>query len=344
MRMKHLFVSLALTVSAFAAHAQSTAISGAGASFPQPIYAKWAQLYKATSKVNVGYQAIGSGAGIRAIKAREVDFGASDMPLSVQELDAAGLLQFPVVMGGVAPVVNLDGVAPGQLRLNGAVLADIYLGRINRWNAPQIAALNPGLRLPDLAIAVVYRDDSSGTSFLWTDYLSKSSAPWRDRVGAGSSVKWATGSGAQGSDGVAAAVQRTRGSIGYVEWAHAKKARLKHVQLQNRSGAFVQPGDDGFKAAAAGANWTGTPGFAVTLTDQAGEAAWPVTGASYILVHKTQDAATGVEVLKFFDWAYGNGASSAAAMDYVPMPAVVAMLMKDAWRTHLKDTNGRRLW
>lgn len=344
MRVKHLFITLALAVSALAAQAQTTTITGAGASFPYPVYAKWAELYKATSKVGVRYESVGSGAGIRQIKARDVDFGASDMPLSKSELDAAGLLQFPLVMGGVVPVVNIDGVAPGQLRLTGAVVADIYLGKIRKWNAPQIAALNPGLRLPDQAIAVVYRADNSGTSYLWTDYLSKSSPRWKEQIGAGSGVKWATGAGAQGSEGVADSVQRIRGAIGYVEWAYAKKARMKHAQLQNRDGAWVQPSDDAFKAAAIGADWAGTPGFAVTLTDQGGADSWPVTGASYILVHKTQDAATGVEVLKFFDWAYSSGGSSAAALDYVPMPAVVAMLMKDAWRTHLRDTNGRRLW
>ena len=344
MRMKHLFVSIAVAASAFTATAQAANITGAGATFPYPIYAKWAELYKAASGNGLNYQSVGSGAGIKQIKAKTVDFGASDMPLAAAELNAAGLFQFPAVMGGVVPIVNLAGIAPGQMKLSGAVIADIYMGKIVKWNAPQIAALNPGVKLPDVEITVVRRADSSGTSFLWTDFLSKSSPEWKTKVGAGTTVKWAVGVGGKGNEGVAANVQRIKGGIGYVEWAYAKKNKMSHTQLQNKDGVFLQPSDDAFKAAAAGANWAGTPGFAVILTDQPGKDSWPVTGASYILVHKAQDAAKGKEVLKFFDWSYKNGTASAAELDYVPMPAPVIKLVQDAWRANLKDTTGKALW
>ena len=344
MRMKHFFVSIALAATAFSASAQNANITGAGATFPYPIYAKWAELYKAASGVGLNYQSVGSGAGIKQIKAKTVDFGASDMPLAANELNAAGLFQFPAVMGGVVPIVNLDGIAPGQLKLSGAIIADIYMGKITKWNAPQIAALNPGVKLPASDITVVRRADSSGTSFLWTDYLSKVSPAWKSTIGAGTTVKWAVGVGGKGNEGVAANVQRIKGGIGYVEWAYAKKNKMAHTQLQGADGAWLQPSDDAFKAAAAGANWKGTPGFAVILTNQAGKGAWPVTGASYILVHKDQPAAKGQQVLKFFDWAYKNGAPSAAELDYVPMPAEVTKLVQDAWRANLKDTTGKALW
>ncbi|NNG23414.1 phosphate ABC transporter substrate-binding protein PstS [Telluria aromaticivorans] len=345
MRMKHLFISVAIAASSFAAAAQAANITGAGATFPYPIYAKWAEMYKATSGNGLNYQSVGSGAGIKQIKAKTVDFGASDMPLSAADLNEAGLFQFPAIMGGVVPVVNLPGTTPGQLKLTGAVIADIFLGKITKWNAPQIAALNPGVKLPDDDITVVHRADSSGTSFLWTDYLSQTSAEWKTKVGAGTAVKWAVGVGGKGNEGVAANVQRIKGSIGYVEWAYAKKNRMQHTQLQNKDGAYLQPDDDGFKAAAAGANWAGTPGFAVVLTNQAGKASWPITGASYILVHKSQaDAAKGKEVLKFFDWAYKNGDAAAAELDYVPMPDAVTKLVQDAWRANVKDAAGKAIW
>jgi phosphate transport system substrate-binding protein len=345
MRMKHLFVSVALAASTFAASAQAANITGAGATFPYPIYAKWAEMYKASSGNGLNYQSVGSGAGIKQIKAKTVDFGASDMPLPANELAASGLFQFPAIMGGVVPVVNLPGTAPGQLKLTGAVLADIFLGKITKWNAPQIAALNPGVKLPADDITVVHRADSSGTSFLWTDYLSQTSPEWKTKVGAGTAVKWAVGVGGKGNEGVAANVQRIKGSIGYVEWAYAKKNRMQHTQLQNKDGVFLQPDDANFKAAAAGANWTGTPGFAVVLTNQPGKASWPITGVSYILVHKSQaDAAKGKEVLKFFDWAYKNGDAAAAELDYVPMPDTVTKLVQDAWRANMKDAAGKALW
>ena len=345
MRMKHLFISIAVAASTFAANAQAVNITGAGATFPYPIYAKWAEMYKAASGNGMNYQSVGSGAGIKQIKAKTVDFGASDMPLPANELNQAGLFQFPAIMGGVVPVVNLPGVAPGQVRLTGAVLADIFMGKITKWNAQPIAALNPGVKLPADNITVVRRADSSGTSFLFTDYLSKASPDWKLKIGAGTSVKWATGVGGKGNEGVAAYVQRIKGSIGYVEWAYAKKNRMAHTQLQNREGAFLQPSDEAFKAAAASADWAKAPGFALVLTDQAGKASWPITGASFILVHKAQaDAGKGKEVLKFFDWAYKNGDAAAADLDYVPMPDNVTKLVQDAWRANVKDGAGKPVW
>jgi phosphate transport system substrate-binding protein len=343
--MKHLFVSIAVAASTLAANAQAVNLTGAGATFPYPIYAKWAEMYRAASGNGLNYQSVGSGAGIKQIKARTVDFGASDMPLPANELNQAGLFQFPAIMGGVVPVVNVQGVAPGQIRLTGAVLADIFMGKITKWNAQPIAALNPGVKLPADNITVVRRADSSGTSFLFTDYLSKASPDWKLKIGAGTSVKWATGVGGKGNEGVAANVQRIKGAIGYVEWAYAKKNRMAHTQLQNREGVFLQPDDAAFKAAAASADWAKSPGFAVVLTDQPGKASWPIAGASYIIVHKGQrDAVKGREILKFFDWAYKNGDAAAADLDYVPMPDPVVKLVQDAWRANLKDGAGKAIW
>jgi phosphate transport system substrate-binding protein len=346
MRMKQLFVSIAVAASAaFAVPAHAADITGAGATFPYPIYAKWAEMYKKVSGNGLNYQSVGSGAGIKQIKAKTVDFGASDMPLTAEELNKEGLFQFPAIMGGVVPVVNLAGIAPGQLKLTGPVVADIYLGKVTKWNAPEIAALNPGLKLPATDITVVHRADGSGTSFLFTDYLSKSSPEFKSKIGAGTAVKWATGVGGKGNEGVAANVQRIKGSIGYVEWAYAKKNKMSHTQLKNRAGAFLQPDDEAFKAAAASADWAKAPGFAVVLTDQPGNASWPITGASYILLHKGQaDAAKGKEVLKFFDWAYKNGGAAATELDYVPMPGAVTKLVQDAWKSNLKDTSGKPIW
>jgi phosphate transport system substrate-binding protein len=267
------------------------------------------------------------------------------MPLKVEELNAAGLMQFPAIMGGVVTIVNLPGVQPGQLKLTGPVVADIYLGKIKQWNAPQIAALNPGVKLPASEITVVYRADGSGTSFLFTDYLSKTSPAFKAGIGAGSTVKWATGVGGKGNEGVAANVQRIKGAIGYVEWAFAKKNKISHTQLKNKDGVFLQPDDEAFKAAAASAEWTKTPGFGIVLTDQAGKASWPITGVSYILMHKSQaDAAKGKEALKFFDWAFKNGDAAATALDYVPMPDSVSKLVNDAWKANLKDASGKAIW
>ena len=346
MRMKHLLLSVAVAAATLAASAaQAVNITGAGATFPYPIYAKWAEMYKAASGNGMNYQSVGSGAGIKQIKAKTVDFGASDMPLPADELNASGLFQFPAIMGGVVPVVNIPGVAPGQVKLTGAVLADIFMGKITKWNAQPIAALNPGVKLPADNITVVRRADSSGTSFLFTDYLSKTSPDWKLKVGAGTSVKWPTGVGGKGNEGVAANVQRIKGAIGYVEWAYAKKNRMSHTQLQNREGAFLQPDDAAFKAAAASADWAKAPGFGVVLTDQPGKASWPITGASYIIIYKAQaDAAKGKEVLKFFDWAYREGDAAATDLDYVPMPDAVTRLVQDAWRANVKDAAGKAIW
>ena len=320
-------------------------ITGAGATFPYPIYAKWAEEYKKASGNGLNYQSIGSGGGIKQIKAKTVDFGASDMPLKAEELESEGLMQFPAIMGGVVPVVNLDGVTPGQLKLTGEVLADIYLGKVTKWNAPEIANLNAGVKLPAEDITVVHRADGSGTSFLFTDYLSKANAEFKSKVGAGTAVKWPTGVGGKGNEGVAANVQRSKNSIGYVEYAYAKRNKMSHAQLKNRDGQFVQPDDDTFKAAAAGADWSKTPGFAVVLTDQPGKGSWPITGASFILMHKAQaDAAKGKEVLKFFDWAYKNGGAMATELEYVSMPAPVVKLVQDAWKAQVKDGSGKAVW
>jgi phosphate transport system substrate-binding protein len=349
MRLNKLLKSVAVTaaVTAGAAMTFSSAIAadltGAGATFPYPIYVKWAEAYKKATGTGLNYQSIGSGGGIKQIKAKTVDFGASDMPLKAEELEADGLMQFPMVMGGVVPIVNLDGVTPGQLKLTGPVLADIYLGKISKWNASEIASLNPGVKLPAEEITVVHRADGSGTSFLFTDFLSKANPDFKAKVGSGTAVKWPVGVGGKGNEGVAANVQRIKNSIGYVEYAYAKKNNMQHAQLKNRDGQFVQPDDETFKAAAAGADWSKAPGFALVLTDQAGKNSWPITGASFILMHKAQaDGAKGKEVLKFFDWAYKNGGAMATELDYVAMPTPVVNLVQNAWKSQLKD--GKAVW
>ena len=320
-------------------------MTGAGATFPYPIYSKWAESYKKISGNGLNYQSIGSGGGIKQIKAKTVDFGASDMPLTAAELDESGLVQFPVIMGGVVPIVNLEGVVAGQMKLTGDVLAGIYMGKITKWNAAEITSLNPGVKLPDAEITVVHRADGSGTSFLFSDYLSKVNAEWKTTVGAGTAVKWPVGVGGKGNEGVAANVQRIKNSIGYVEYAYAKKNKMSHTGLKNKDGQFVQPDDDSFKAAAAGAEWSKTPGFAVLLTNQAGKSSWPITGASFILMYKAQaDAAKGAEVLKFFDWAYKNGGEMASELDYVAMPAAVVKLVEASWKAELKDPSGKAIW
>ncbi len=347
MRMKTLLTTLIIGASAAVASTATIAadMTGAGATFPYPIYAKWAEMYKKATGNGLNYQSVGSGAGIKQIKAKTVDFGASDMPLKAAELEESGLMQFPAIMGGVVAVVNVEGIAPGQLKLTGPVLADIYLGKIKKWNSPEIVSLNPGVKLPADDITVVHRADSSGTSFLFTDYLSKTSPEFQSKIGAGTAVKWATGVGGKGNEGVAANVQRIKGAIGYVEWAYSKKNKLSHTQLKNKNGQYLQPDDENFKAAAASAEWTKTPGFAVVLTDQSGKTAWPITGVSYILVYKTQqDAAKGKEVLKFFDYAFKNGDAAATELDYVPMPDSVTKLVEDAWKANLKDASGKAIW
>ena len=345
MRKRLIHGLVAAVAFAFGISAYAIDITGAGATFPYPIYAKWAEAYKAKTGVGMNYQSIGSGGGIAQIKAKTVDFGASDMPLKPEDLQAAGLTQFPAIIGGVVPIINLEGVAPGAMRLTGPVLANLYLGKIKTWNDKAIADLNPGLKLPPDPITVVRRSDGSGTSFIWTDYLSKMSPEWKQKVGAGTAVAWPEGVGGKGNEGVAAYVQRIKGSIGYVEYAYAKKNKMTYTQVQNRDGQFVAPDDATFQAAAAYADWKSAPGFYQILTDQPGKTSWPITGASFILMHVKQDKPeTGAEVLKFFDWALHNGQKMAAELDYVPMPDSVIKVIADAWKAQIKDGAGKAVW
>lgn len=345
MRIKHLMASFVVGVAAMTSACAAENITGAGATFPYPIYAKWAEMYQKATGVGLNYQSVGSGAGIKQIKAKTVNFGASDMPLPAEDLQASGLVQFPAIMGGVVPVVNVPGLQPGQLKLTGPLLADIYLGTVTKWNDKAIAALNPGVKLPNDDITVVRRADGSGTTFLFTDFLSKTSPAFKQQVGSGTAVKWPTGVGGKGNEGVAANVQRIKGSIGYVEYAYAKRNKMQHAMLKNKNGEFVQPDDAAFKAAAANADWAKAPGFGVVLTDQGGKGAWPITGASFILMHATQaDAAKAKEVLKFFDWAFKNGDAVATELDYVPMPDTVIKQVQQKWKTELKDASGKAVW
>ena len=320
-------------------------ITGAGATFPYPIYSKWAEAYKAKTGVGLNYQSIGSGGGIKQITAKTVDFGASDAPLDSEKLEKGGLVQFPMVMGGVVPVYNLDGIKPGGVRLTGAVIADIYLGKITKWNAPAIAALNKGVKLPGQDITVVARSDGSGTTFIFTHYLSKVSSEWKEKVGNNTSVKWPAGVSGKGNEGVAAYVQRLSGSIGYVEYAYALQNKMSYALLQNKEGNFVGPNDKSFRAAAANADWDKAPGFNLMLTDQPGKASWPITGASFILMHKTQDKPQNTkDVLKFFEWAFQNGDQMAVDLDYVPMPDPVVKLIQAEWKSKLKDAAGKPVY
>lgn len=347
MRIKHLIngVAIAATGVLLSLSAQAAEITGAGATFPFPIYSKWAEAYKANTGIGLNYQSIGSGGGIRQIKAKTVDFGASDKPLDKEELEKEGLMQFPAIIGGVVPIFNLEGIGQGQLKLSGDLIAAIHMGKISKWNDAAIAALNPGVALPAVEITVVHRADSSGTTFLWTDYLSKVSPEFQKTVGANTAVKWPTGVGGKGNEGVAANVQRVKGAFGYVEYSYAKKNKIAYAQMKSRDGDFVQPDDETFKAAAANADWVNTPGMAVVLTNQPGKGAWPATGASFIIMHKVQaDALTGRAVLKFFDWAYKNGGTMAAELDYVPMPASTVKLIQESWKANLKDANGKSVY
>ncbi len=332
--------SISLISLAFAGLAGAQEVTGAGATFPAPLYAKWASDYNKATGVRINYQSVGSGAGIRQIDAKTVAFGASDMPLKDDELAKKGQIQFPTVIGGVVPVVNIKGIAPGQMRLNGQVLGDIFLGKIAKWNDPAIKALNPSLNLPDVAIAPVRRADGSGTSFIFTNYLSKVNAEWKSKVGEGTAVNWPTGAGGKGNEGVAAFVGRLPNSIGYVEYAYVKQNKMTYALMQNAAGQFVAPDDTTFKAAAAGAEWAKT--FFQILTNQPGAQSWPITGATFILMHKVQDKpAEAAASLKFFDWAYKNGDKTADDLDYVPMPASVKQQIEKLWATEIKDTAGK---
>jgi phosphate transport system substrate-binding protein len=313
--------------------------TGAGASFPAPLYSKWAADYNKATNIKINYQSVGSGAGLRQIEAKTVDFGASDAPLKDEDLAKKGLVQFPTVIGGVVPVVNIKGIAPGQIRLSGQVLGDIYLGKITKWNDAAIKALNPSLPLPDAAIAPVRRADGSGTSFIFTNYLSKVNAEWKSKVGEGTAVNWPTGAGGKGNEGVAAFVGRLPNSIGYVEYAYVKQNKMTYVQMQNADGAYVSPDDTAFKAAAAGAEWAKS--FYQILTNQPGKDSWPITGATFVLMQKSQDKpAQATTALKFFDWAYAQGDKTAADLDYVPMPDSVKAIILKSWGD-IKDTSGK---
>src|SRR5262245_1304477 len=329
-------LTLAATV-VVAATAQAADISGAGATFPYPIYSKWADAYKKETGVGLNYQSIGSGGGIKQIKAKTVTFGASDMPLKPEELKAAGLVQFPMIIGGVVPVINVKGVGAGQLTLDGATLAAIYMGEITKWNDARIKKLNPKLALPDLAIAPIYRSDGSGTNFLFTDYLSKSSAKFKESIGANTSVQWPVGIGAKGNEGVANMTAQTGGAIGYVEYAYAKQNKMANAQMVNKAGKVVAPEAKAFQAAASNADWKNAEGYYLILTDQPGAASWPITGASFILIHaQPADPAAAGEALKFFNWSYKSGAAMAAELDYVPLPKALIDQVRATWKAEIK--------
>jgi phosphate transport system substrate-binding protein len=327
----------------FAGLARAQEVTGAGASFPAPLYSKWASDYNKATGVKINYQSVGSGAGIKQIDAKTVDFGASDMPQKDEDLARKGQIQFPTVIGGVVPVVNIKGIASGQLRLNGQVLGDIYLGKITKWNDPAIKALNPSLNLPDAAIAPVRRADGSGTTFIFTNYLSKANSEWKAKVGDGTAVNWPTGAGGKGNEGVAAFVGRLPNSIGYVEYAYVKQSKMTYAMMQNAAGQFVSPDDTAFKAAAAGADWNKS--FYQILTNQPGAQSWPITGATFILMHKVQDKpAQAAQVVKFFEWAYKGGDKTADDLDYVPMPASVKAAVEKLWTLELKDASGKGIY
>jgi phosphate transport system substrate-binding protein len=345
-KLKQLIIGIsAATAIAYAGASQATDITGAGATFPYPVYAKWADAYKTKTGIGLNYQSIGSGGGIKQIEAKTVDFGASDMPLKPDDLETNGLMQFPTVIGGVVPVINVNGIEAGKLKLDGATLANIYLGKITKWNDPAIVALNKDLKLPDDDITVVHRSDGSGTSFIFTNYLSKVSADWKSSVGEGTAVSWKAGTGGKGNEGVASYVQRIKGSIGYVEYAYALQNKMNHVQMKNHDGNFVQPESSAFQAAAAGAKWDKAPGFYELLTNEDGNNSWPISGATFILMHKVQDKPeTAKEVLKFFDWAYANGDKLASDLDYVPLPDSLVKMIHTAWETQIKNAAGKAVW
>lgn len=336
---------LGAAVALVAGASQAADISGAGATFPYPIYAKWADAYKKETGVGLNYQSIGSGGGIKQIKEKTVTFGASDMPLKPEDLDAAGLVQFPMIMGGVVPVVNVPGIAPGQLTLSGDLVAQIYLGDITAWNDDKIKALNPGVELPDTAIAPAYRSDGSGTNFLFTTYLSSVNAKFKDTVGANSSVQWPAGIGAKGNEGVANTTKQTEGAIGYVEYAYAKQNKLTYVKLVNKDGKAVEPTIKSFQAAASAADWANSKGYYVILTNEPGAESWPITGASFILMYKQpQDPAASATALQFFAWAYGKGDKLAEDLDYVPMPDAVVEMVHKTWADSIKGADGKPIW
>ena len=339
MKISSIPTALAVLLLAAGGASQAQDVTGAGATFPAPLYAKWADAYNKATGARINYQSVGSGAGIRQIKAKTVDFGASDMPLQDDELGKEGMVQFPVVIGGVVPVVNIQGIQPGQIKLTGAVLGDIFLGKISKWNDAALTGLNPGVPLPDAAISVVRRADGSGTSFIFTNYLSKVNAEWKSKVGEGTAVNWPIGAGGKGNEGVSAFVQRLPNSIGYVEYAYAKQNKMSYVLLKNQAGTFATPDDDNFKAAAAGADWAKS--FYQILTEQPGKETWPISGATFVLMHKNPDKPVNAgNALKFFEWAFGSGDKMAAELEYVPLPDAVKALVRKQWG-EIKDGAGK---
>jgi len=332
-------------LAAMALPAAAVEISGAGATFPYPVYAKWADAYHKETGFGLNYQSIGSGGGIKQIQAKTVTFGASDMPLKPEEVKKIGLVQFPTVIGGDVPVVNLEGIKAGELKLDGQTLAGIFLGTVKNWDDPAIKKLNPNAKLPTEAIVVVHRSDGSGTTFIWTDYLSKVSADWKSNVGANTSVEWPVGIGAKGNEGVSNNVTQTKGSIGYVEYAYAKQNGLTTVNMVNRDGQSVAPNATSFQAAAASADWLKADDFYVILTDQPGARSWPIAGATFILIYKLpQDPVAAAEALKFFAWAYAKGDKMAEELDYVPMPKNVVADIEKVWAAEIKDSSGKPLY
>jgi phosphate transport system substrate-binding protein len=342
-KLKITFGTLALGT-LLATTAPAADISGAGATFPYPIYSKWAEAYKQQTGIGLNYQSIGSGGGIKQIKAETVTFGASDKPLEAAELKEAALVQFPMIIGGVVPVINVPGIKPGQLTIDGPTLASIYMGEITKWNDPKIKALNASAALPDLAIAPVYRSDGSGTNFLFSYYLSGVSPTFKSKIGANTSVEWPVGIGAKGNEGVANMSTQTSGAIGYVEYAYAKQNNMTYLKLKNHDGKVVVPEAKAFQAAAANADWAKADGYYLILTDQSGAQSWPITGASFILMHsEAKDPAASAEALKFFAWAYAKGGDLASQLDYVPLPENVVKLVKQTWRTSIK-AGGQPVW
>ena len=338
-------LSGAAAAAVLASSAQAAEISGAGATFPYPIYAKWAEAYQKTSGVQLNYQAIGSGGGIKQIKARTVTFGASDKPLTADELKADKLVQWPMVMGGIVPVVNLDGIKAGDLTMDGPTLAQIFMGAIKTWNDPAIAKLNPGVTLPSTAIVVVHRSDGSGTTFNFTDYLAKVSPDWKSKVGENTAVEWPVGLGAKGNEGVANNVANTKGAVGYVEYAYAKQNKLVSTKMINHDGKTVAPTTATFSSAAANADWEHAPGFYQILTDQPGAESWPITASTFVLMHKEpKDAAASAEALKFFGWAFKNGSQAAEALDYIPIPAKVVTLIGKEIDSSIKSPDGKPVY
>ncbi len=348
MRINRIALMAALAISyaiAMPGRAEVTQINGAGATFPYPVYAKWASAYQKATGIRLNYQSIGSGGGIKQIKKKTVDFGASDAPMKPDELDKYGMIQWPQIMGGVVPVVNVPGLGAGELRLDGTTLADIFLGRITRWNDARIAALNPGRSLPDQRITVVHRSDGSGTTFIFTNYLAKVSADWKKRVGNAKAVAWPTGVGGKGNEGVASYVKRIKGAIGYVEYAYALQNHMAHTLLRNRSGAFVAPTAANFQAAAANAEWAKVRHYYMILTDEPGKNSWPITGASFIIIYKRAEHPENTRaVLKFFDWAFHHGQKMAEELDYVPMPEKVVKMIETTWRDTVRTKDGKPVW